>query len=283
MWVQGTVTDKTTGKPVRAYIQYLPAPDNPHRKDFADFKRFPSLPTELYVTRPDGSFRVPALLGPGTITARGPYGEYVQDGSASVNLTQDGDPVRCRIVLDPGRKLSGTILDPDGKPLAGVRVLNMNPRHSWTAKPLATASFTLTAMEPQGRRSLVFLHEGKHLAKAVDFKESGPGPLTVQLEPAGTITGRLVDAEGQPRPGVRFRIYLELKYDGGAAGHFPERVTTDRDGRFRVEGLAAGLRYQIIEIGKPPKVEVAVVATRLSVKAGETKDLGDVKAKPFRE
>ncbi len=283
VWVQGTVTDKATGKPVRAHIQYSPSPDNPHRKDLADFTRFPSLPTELYVTRPDGSFRVPALLGPGTITARGPYGEYLQDGSATINLTKDGEPVRCRFVLDPGRKLSGTILDPEGKPLAGVRVLNMNPRHFWTAKPLATASFTLTAMDAQGRRSLVFLHEGKHLAKAVDFKESGPGPLTVQLEPAGTITGRLVDAEGQPRPGVSCRIYLELKYDGGVAGHFPERVTTDRDGRFRVEGLAAGLRYQIIELGKPPKGEVAVVATRLSVKAGESKDLGDVKAKPFRE
>jgi RNA polymerase sigma factor (sigma-70 family) len=283
VWAQGTVTDKATGKPVRAYIQYHPSPDNPHRKDAADFKRFPSLPTELYVTRPDGSFRIPALLGPGTITARGPYGEYVRDGSVTINLTEDGEPVRCQVVLDPGRTLSGTILDPEGKPLAGVRAFNVNPRHFWMSLPLKTASFTLTAVDPQEHRSLVFLHEARHLARAVEFHGSEPNPLTVRLEPAGTITGRLVDADGQPRGGVSFLIYFEKKDDGSVPRHFPERVTTDREGRFGIKGLAAGLMYQIIEAGKAPNDLVAVVAKKLSVKAGESKDLGDVRAIPFQE
>jgi hypothetical protein len=268
---------------VRAHIQYHPSPDNPHRKDAVDFTRFPSLPTELYVTRRDGTFRVPALPGAGTITVRGPYNEYIGDGSATINLTPDGEPVRCQIILDPGRTLQGTILDPEGKPLAEVRAFNMNPRHFWTSRPLATASITLTAVDPKGRRTLVFLHEAKHLTKAVELQGSEPSPLTVRLEPAGTITGRLVDAEGQPRPRVDFRIYFERKDTGYVARHFPERVKTDQEGRFRVEGLAAGLVYQIIETGKASNDEVAVVATKLSVKAGESKDLGDVKAKPFRD
>jgi RNA polymerase sigma factor (sigma-70 family) len=283
VWVQGTVADKATGKPVRAHIQYQPSPDNPHRKEVADFTRFPSLPIDLYVTRPDGSFRVPALPGPGIITARGPYGEYLRDGSASINVTPDGAPVRCRIGLEPGRKLSGTILDPEGKPLTGVRVHNVNPRHFWSDKPLETASFTLTAVDPKCHRSLVFLHEEKHLAKVIELQGSEPNPLMVRLEPAGTITGRLVEAEGLPRPGVSCLIFFEKKDDGSVPRYFPERVKTDREGRFRVEGLAAGLRYQIIEAGKPPKDLVAVVAKGLSVRAGETKDLGDVKAKPFGE
>ena len=283
VWVQGKVTDQATGKPVRAHVQYHAGPDNPHRKDLADFTRFPSLPTDLYVTRADGTFRVPALPGPGSVTARGPYGQYLRDGGATFNLGPDGKPVSCQIVLDPGRTLPGTILDPEGKPLTGVRVHSMNPRHFWSAKPLDTASFTLTAVDPKGGRSLVFLHEGKHLAKAVELRGAEPNPLTVRLEPAGIITGRLVDAEGQPRPGVSFLIFFEKKDDGSSARHFPERVKTDRDGRFRVEGLAAGLRYQIIEEGKPPELGVAVVGTRLSVRAGESKDLGDVKARPFGE
>jgi RNA polymerase sigma factor (sigma-70 family) len=283
VWVQGKVTDQATGRPVRAHVQYHAGPDNPHRKDLADFTRFPSLPTDLYVTRADGTFRVPALPGPGSVTAHGPHGQYLRDGGASFNLTPDGEPMWCQIVLDPGRTLPGTILDPEGKPLAGVRVHNLNPRHFWSAKPLETASFTLTAVDPRGGRSLVFLHEEKHLAKAVELQGAEPNPLTVRLEPAGTITGRLVDADGQPRPGVSFLIFFEKKDDGSVARHFPERVKTDREGRFRVEGLAVGLRYQIIEAGKPPNIGVAVVATRLSVRAGESKDLGDVKARPFGE
>ncbi len=281
VWVQGKVTDQATGKPVRAHVQYHPGPDNPHRKDLADFTRFPSLPVDLYVTRADGTFRVPALPGPGSVTARGPHGQYLREGVTSFNLIPEGEPVWCQIVLDPGRTLPGTILDPEGKPLAGVRVHNLNPRHFWSARPLETPSFTLTAVDPQGRRTLVFLHEDKRLAKVIELQGAGPNPLMVRLEPAGTVTGRLVDADGVPRAGVRFLVFFEKKDDGSVARHFPERVTTDREGRFRVEGLAAGLRYQIIEAGKSANESAAVVATGISVRAGESKDLGDVKARPF--
>jgi hypothetical protein len=282
VWVEGTVTDQTTGKPIRAHILYRPAPENPHRNDFPDLRRFPSLGTDLYVTQADGTFRVPALPGPGSLTARAAYGEYLRDGSANINPTPGGKPARYEMVMDPGRTLHGTVLDPDGQPLTGVRALNLKPRHFWS-KPLPTASFTLTAMEPKGRRFLVFLHEEKLLAKAVEIHDRESGSVSVRLEPTATITGRLVDADGQPRPGVSFLIFLERPDDGSNSRYYPERVKADAGGRFRVVGLAGGQRYQIIEAGKPPNDNVAIVVTGLSVKAGETKDLGDVKAKPFQE
>ena len=42
------------------------------------------------------------------------------------------------------------------------------------------------------------------------------GPLTVRLQPAGTVTGRLLDDDGQPRRGVRISV-------GYAKGQFGPR------------------------------------------------------------
>ena len=40
------------------------------------------------------------------------------------------------------------------------------------------------------------------------------GPLTVRLQPAGTVTGRLIDDDGQPRRGVR----IDVNYGKGQFG-----------------------------------------------------------------
>jgi RNA polymerase sigma factor (sigma-70 family) len=278
VWVEGKVTNKDTGKPVRAHIVYHVSPNNPHRQDAADFARFPSLPNELYPAAADGSFRVPVLPGPGQIIARGPYGEYIADASAAINPTSTSEPVRCDLVLDPGRTLTGTVQGPDGKPLAGCRLFNLKP-HLWTSRPQDTASFSVSAIDPRKTRSLVVLHPDKRLVKAVELDGSDPDPLIIHLESAGTVTGRLLDEAGQPRPRVELIVFFQKKDDGYLAGHFPERVTTDGEGRFRVENLAPGLVYQINEAGKPPNLTIASVATRLSVKAGELKDLGGVTAR----
>ncbi len=283
VWVRGKVRDIVTGKPVRAHIQYQPAADNPHRGEAADFTRFPSVPRELYPTRPDGTFRVAVLPGPGTITAQGPYGEYVRESSAHINPSRDRESTECVITLDPGRTLTGTVLDPDGKPLAGVHVFNLNPLHFWTSRPLPAASFRLTAVDPKGRRSLVFLHPDKRLVKALELEGNAPDPVTVRLEPAGAVTGRLVDDDGRPRPGVELRIHFVRKDTDYVALHLPGQVKTDREGRFRVEGLAPGVTYQINLAGKPPKFTIGSVAPRVSIQAGETKDLGDVKGRLFQE
>jgi protocatechuate 3,4-dioxygenase beta subunit len=283
VWVQGKVTNKATGNPVAARIEYRISPDNPHRKDAADFARFPSLPADLYRTRSDGTFRIPVLPGPGVLTAHGPYGDFIAAGTADINPGKDGEPAACAIALDPGRTLTGTILGPDGQPLTGVHVFGMKPRDFWTPQPLKTAYFTLTAVDPRRSRSLIFLHPEKRWVKAVELQGNAQDKFTVRLEPAGTITGRLVDEDGQPRPDVNLLIHFVRKDNDYVAEHLPARIKTDREGRFRVEGLAPGVVYQINLAGKPPNITTGSVANRLSVKSGETKDLGDVKGKLFQD
>jgi hypothetical protein len=130
---------------------------------------------------------------------------------------------------------------------------------------------------------MVFLHPEKGLARSLELQGSEPSPLTVQLEPAGIVTGRLVEEDGQPRPGVELLIHFVKKDNDSVAKHLPHRITTDEAGRFRLDGLAPGLVYQINLAGKLPNTTIGSVASRVSIKSGEVKDLGDVKGRLFQE
>jgi hypothetical protein len=111
----------------------------------------------------------------------------------------------------------------------------------------------------------------------VELKGDEKGPLTVKLEPAGIITGRLLDPDGKPMPRTSLTIDFELS-SGGLTPHFPGEVTTDATGHFRVEGLVSGPEYFIL-VGGPPKFVGEV--KRLKIQPGESKNLGEMKYQPL--
>jgi protocatechuate 3,4-dioxygenase beta subunit len=92
-----------------------------------------------------------------------------------------------------------------------------------------------------------------------------PGPLTVKLRPCGSASGRVVDPDGRPVAGFRIDVI-------GMGLRFPsdeQVVTTDREGRFRAEGLVPGQVYRL-----DPLFPAHVV-----VESGEHKDMGDIKTR----
>jgi hypothetical protein len=101
-------------------------------------------------------------------------------------------------------------------------------------------------------------------------KEDG-GSVTVRMEPGAAVAGRLVDADGRPRAGVELELTLRTK-NGGEASGFPQRVQTDRQGRFRVGALPPGYEYQLSD--RKGRLPVGK-----GLRAGQTKDLGDVRMK----
>ena len=66
------------------------------------------------------------------------------------------------------------------------------------------------------------------------------------------------------------------------AGSFPNGLRTDKAGRFRIEGLAPGLKYRL-SIFKGNYVLSPEGDAGTTIKPGETKDLGDLVVKPFDE
>ena len=69
------------------------------------------------------------------------------------------------------------------------------------------AEFDVVTLGPGEDRMVLVRHEERKLGQVVHVKEGDDkdGPVTVTLEPLATITGRVVDADGNPVSGATIR------------------------------------------------------------------------------
>jgi RNA polymerase sigma factor (sigma-70 family) len=296
VWVKGRVTDKATGKPVASGIEYFSLSDNPHLKNV----RLDN--TNWQGTKDDGSFRTVVLPGPGILAVRSNYERYRKGIGADrikgqrakggfemiltrpyllhpgnyhvlvpINPEAGAESITCNVVLDPGRTLAGIVVDPDGQPLAGARVSGEKPMSHWANEPLKGAEFTMVCLGDDESRLIRVMHEGKKLAGWLVVRGNDRGPVRVQLQPWGSLTGRLVKPDGEPMTNVWIDI-----------GHLL-RVRAGKDGQFRIDGLARGLKYSV-SVVKDPGYGLEISGKNLqdfTIKPGETKDLGDIQVKPM--
>ncbi len=312
VWVTGRVFDKSTGQPQWANVEYHCFVDNPNANGVGSLH-----PNQrIKVTRKDGSFQIPVLPGRGVITAfaiADGSDSYVQGAGADqikgfnplklipgdpcllvnqhtlveINPKPTDESITCDLPLDPGHTLAGKIVGPDGKPLAGARVCALNDRGYWGPDPLSGADFTVMALEPNKPRLLQFVHAGKKLAGFLRLRGNEKVPLQVRLDQRwGALTGRLVRPDGKPIAGAMTACYVSGEKHHGDQQYeslqFVLPVRSDINGRFCIEGLASGLKYEL-HFFKPLFYDLDIVGGRpkeLTIKAGETKDLGDLIVKP---
>ena len=305
LWITGKVTDKATGKPVHSTIKYTLFADNPNRLEA------PGLTFDEYTQTKaeDGTFRFVGLPGRAAVSAWGSQPGYltgvgvdrIKDfdlvstniGRAfhtivAVNPEKGAESVACEIVLEPGRTLNVAVLDPAGKPLAAAHVRGLRGPSSWDSPPVKTTEFTVSGLRPDEERLLQFVDAEKKLAGSLVVKGDAKGPVRVTLGPAGTLTGRLVTADGKPLADVELMpLGAQTVPDPRArskpdltAGSFPPGIRTDADGKFRIAGLAPGLTYRAtLTDGKALLRAEGDLEKGVTVKAGETKELGDIKVK----
>ncbi len=115
---------------------------------------------------------------------------------------------------------------------------------------MKTAEFTVSGFNPHRPRSLLFQHPQKGLVGVARPPKNRGDSITVQLRPGATITGRLVDADGRPRPGVELVVWLRHEGARPADGiqlFPPQRSKTDQQGRFRIEGLLPGYEFALYD------------------------------------
>jgi hypothetical protein len=200
----------------------------------------------------------------------------------AVDPAEDARSLTCDLALDPGVERPGFVVGPDGQPVVGCRALNLYPgTMSGHTVELTSGEFTAIALDPKQPRPLFFRHETKRLAAVVMARGDESRPLTVRLQPAGTVTGRLLDEDGQPRPGLR--IYVNFApFRLGPGYQFPLLDTSlGDDGRFRIDGLIPGVTYNLGAI-MGQLTFLGDFAIDVKVGPGETRDLGDVKVKTPR-
>ena len=116
----------------------------------------------------------------------------------------DVDPTKpetfaVRVQLETSRTLKGTVVGPDGKPLAGARAVGL----SWSESPTAldSAEFAMTGPRPGARRLLIFIHEEKKLAAVQPVSGDATEPVAVKLAPLGSAAGRVMKSATEPGAG----------------------------------------------------------------------------------
>jgi hypothetical protein len=187
---------------------------------------------------------------------------------------KDGtESLKLHLALDPGETRKGTVLDPAGEPLGGTQAYGLTPWSGWEPQLNKSAEFTLRAFNPRRPRSVIFQHEARKLVGILDVPTDANTPMTVRLQPACSVSGRLVDADGQPRANVELEVsFLPPKREAWTH-HLPNRISTDAQGRFEVGGLIPNVEYTLSD----RKGEIRVGNLR---RPGMHENLGNVRAEP---
>jgi RNA polymerase sigma factor (sigma-70 family) len=199
-----------------------------------------------------------------------------------LDLAADAGTVKCDLFAERGKTLTVRVQDPEGKPLVGATVGGLTA--SWPVVfPVKEASCTIYALNPERPRTLVFYHAGRKLAGKLTVRGDEKEPATVRLSAVGSVRGRLVDVDGQPLSSIEVRP----SYSGNAAQELErqlnqgqEVIRTDRDGRFRLEGVIPDLKFSLgLAKGRTYFLGEPRIGQRL-VAPGKELDLGNLRVKP---
>ncbi|WP_422931963.1 sigma-70 family RNA polymerase sigma factor [Singulisphaera sp. PoT] len=309
--VRGRVTEKETGEPVRASLHVYTFDENPHTREFPGYGVGNLSP----VFTEDGRYEAVALPGRGIIgvivagyspayrTEVGVDGIQGYDPKfkgfrtlphfciasnyhtlAELNIPEGVESITLDLQVEGGRTIVVNPVDPEGRPVSDTTAVGINDRSAWEEFSQPTDSIKVESFDPSHPRRLTVRHASRGLIGSILLKGGEASPLTLRLEPSGTVIGRLVDEEGRPLGGLSVSSLNGL-YPSRPAEQaiFPDGATdgglrVGRDGRFRIEGLVPGLKYGA-GTGEDFKYYVELFRD-LVVKPGETRDLGDLKVVP---
>lgn len=198
----------------------------------------------------------------GTLPRPGEWLVYVEaeDPHVRRSLMVDVEPEDgvARVDLElPATRLSGQVVDSNGRPVVQALVKVFDPRiaEEVVDRTDAEGRFFFEALA-EGRNVVWagHLEAGRSAEVAVDVVEKLDPNLTLTLRPARTVSGRVVGPAG-PVPGTL--VLAKLYGETGAHPFFMEssKATTGVDGKFEMEIPESAHRLQIIAL--PPGYALA--------------------------
>ena len=195
------------------------------------------------------------------------------------NPAEGSAPLSAEAALVRDQKREVHVVGPDGELLSGVTVEGDGGETTKTPGLL-----TVSKLNPLRPTRFTFRHQAKKLVGCLIARGDETEPYTVKMQSWGTITGRLVDAEGKPTPRVDLTASdWQTAMIDPARGRdsLPAKQTDMADGRFRYEGLVPDAEYSANAVGgEAAKGGYGIVIDRVVLKPGETRELGDVQARP---
>jgi len=233
----------------------------------------------------------------GLALLRLPPGEYnvnaYKDRSRSEGATatvEAGLTNHLEIELSQPPKITGTVRDPAGAPVAGLRLFIMQ---NWGNEGSETNTDAKGRYElpwdPQrygGQQQtfcLVARDVTHNLAVAQDLEESTT-TLDLRLEPGFVVGGRVEDVNGKPLSNATVRLHFWVGNSGSQFENKP--IRPDAQGRFEVTALPPGRKYSLDATAKgygsanrsiPPDAETNRIEVETCVlKVADRKLAGEV-------
>jgi RNA polymerase sigma factor (sigma-70 family) len=207
----------------------------------------------------------------------------IEHACTVLDLDENTLPFACDLTVDPGKTLKVQVRDPDDKPLTGTIVSGMTATWPGTFS-LKKAECTIYALDPNRPRQVVFFHPVRKLAAVMKMRGDEKEPPTVRLVPTGGVTGRVLDGDGQPVAGAEVQLGYASKEGRELDRRLQQQrepVRTDKDGRFRVDGVVSDLKFGLAFIkGKDYLVGEPKLGLKL-VGSGKTLDLGEFRTKLY--
>jgi hypothetical protein len=264
--VRGIVRERGSGKPVAGAPVYV----NPGKGNNV----------EELVTDAEGRYECLVPPGPVFATSGIPRGfapppredrRLFIESKVSAGAQPHALPA---LELTPAVVVRGTVVDADGKPVAGAQVRAMGMAESQqfgyldlsdrTVSTNARGEFAFDEVSPTTELRLKAWHKGAFTAQAVMVRGAGDRPVTLPISPAHAVrlATRLVDAAGKPVPDAAIEVWhrpwmpppnvgtpRKVLFDGqpalrsDAAGRF-QTPPLEPDGEYRIEVRAAGFQTE---------------------------------------
>ncbi len=159
------------------------------------------------------------------------------------------------VVLVPGAAIEGRVADPDGRPVAGAAVtvhaqreglmgLGARPGPQGRVETGADGRFVVADLLPDQPLTLAIAKEG-YGTEAIGSVRPAADPIAVVLRPAGRLSGRVVDSQGDAIAGAHVTAHPDHRSMASASGAMmqqfrPTWAKSDADGRFLIEGVEPG-------------------------------------------
>ncbi len=295
VWIQGRMTDKATGKSIKGIVEYFASAKNPNLRDHPGYDGVVMMGSRQ--TGEDGSYRLLGLPGPGFVvgyrqTGKQSYLDALERDDefgikqpppstapyqllplsnygafARIDPAADSTKAACDLTLDPGWTFSGTVIGLDHKPVAGTTAYGPIEQ-----TPAGAAEFVVHAYNPAHPPNLYFLNPDLGWFGQPASPQKRGDQVLAQMKPGATLTGRLVDNDGKPRPDVGLELSYRPRDRWPFSPYGAGRVFTDKDGRFKLTTLVPGFQFQISDV-------TSDLALGKAPSSGDVKDLGDVRMK----
>ena len=163
---------------------------------------------------------------------------------SAVVVSRAGAAADVSLTLRAGAKVSGVVLGPEGKPVAGAQVLYQGAS-DWSVRAdarldhvlsEADGSFAIAAL-PRG--SFRFVADAKNYAQgssdvvALDGESETTG-VEIRLEPSAVLRGRVLSAAGTPVAAARVRVGVK---GAGMVRGGVRQAYTDEEGKYEIREL----------------------------------------------